>query len=119
MLMRLQKALLALILAFSFVLNGGAMQAAHAAKPVPASAAKMTKGAMPCGHARHAEKSHPCCPRQSDNEASCAADCCMSVIPVTLQACTEFSFVRYKPRPKPALALASRIADPPSRPPEV
>jgi hypothetical protein len=119
MLVRLQKALFALILALSFILNGGAMQAAHASKPVPSPAMNMAHGASPSGHAKHAGKSHPCCPHQSQHKASCTADCCTSVIPVTLQASTEFTFIHYKPRPKPALALASRITGPPSRPPKV
>jgi hypothetical protein len=114
---RLQKALLALILALSFVLNGSAMQAAHAHKSVPSPAMKMAHG-MPRGNAKHTEKSHPCCPHQNQDKASCSADCCMSVIPVTVQASTEFTFIHYKPRREPALALVSRVTGPPSRPPK-
>jgi hypothetical protein len=116
---RLQKASLALIFALSFILNGSAMRAAHANKPAPASAMMMANGAMPCDHIQDAQKHHPCCPHQGKDTASCTLDCCTSVVPVIAQTVTEFSFVQYKQRPKPVLALASRIADPPSRPPKV
>ena len=119
MLVRLQKALLALIFALSFVVNGSAMRAVHAQKTAPASAMMMTDGAMPCEHNRDALKRHPCCPGQSHDKASCTAGCCTSVMPVMTQANTQITFVIYKQRPEPALVLASRITGPPSRPPKV
>jgi hypothetical protein len=102
---RLHRALLALVFALSFILNGSAMQLAHSA--------------MPDMSAADAEKHHPCCPRQNQNKASCTADCCTSVIPVMVQAGTQFTFVQYRQRPSPVLVLSSRIPAPPSRPPQV
>jgi hypothetical protein len=116
---RPHKALLAFVFALSFILNGSAMQTVHAYKPVPPLAMKMADGAMPCHHAGDAEKHHPCCPGQGHEKASCTADCCLSVMPVMIQANTQFTFVQYKPRPKPALVLASRIPAPPTAPPKV
>jgi len=114
----LHKALLALIFALSFILNGSAMQVAHAFDSAP-MAMKTAAGAMPCDHAGAAQKHHPCCPKQDQDKASCTADCCLSVMPVMAQANTQFTFVQYKPRPKPALALSGRVSDPPTRPPRV
>jgi hypothetical protein len=116
---RLQKAMLALVFALSFVLNGSAMQLAHADKPVPRPAMSMANAGKPCSHAGNAEQHHPCCPQQGQDKAACTADCCMSVLPVMAGAGIQFTFVKYLPRSKPALVLSSRIADPPSRPPQV
>jgi hypothetical protein len=119
MLVRLRKALLAVTFVLSFILNGSAMQAAHASIPLQSAAMKMVHGTEPGGHAKHTEKSHPCCPHKGLGKFSCTADCCASAVPVTVQASAQFIFVQYKQRPKPALALSSRISGPPSRPPQV
>jgi len=116
---RLHKALLAFVLALSFVLNGGTMPLAHANASVAPPAAKMAHGVMPCDHAANVEKRHPCCPQRGSEKASCTADCCTSVTPAVVQAKTQFTFVIYKQRPKAALVLTSRVSDPPSRPPKV
>jgi hypothetical protein len=116
---RLQKALLAVVFALSFILNGSAMQLAHADKPAAPAAMNMASGAMPCDHAMNAEKHHPCCPQQGQDKASCTADCCTSVLPMMTEAAMQVIFVKYLPRAKPALVLSSRTLDPPSRPPQV
>src|SRR5262249_51064790 len=116
---RLPKALLAIFLALSFILNGSVMQAAHAHKPVPSSAIYAAHDAMPCHHAHDTQPSHPCCPSHSPDKATCTSDCCTSVVPVTLLPGTQFTYVIYKPRPHPMLAPASLVAEPPSRPPKI
>jgi hypothetical protein len=115
---RLQRALLAFAFALSFILNGSVMQAVHAHKPAPSAAMSMTGSAMPCNDAGNAEKHHPCCPQQDHEKASCTADCCTSVMPATVQANTRFTFVTYKQRPRPAVALLGRILGPPPQPPK-
>ena len=60
---RMHKALLAFVFVLSFILNGSAMQVAHAQKAVP-MAMEMTSGEMPCDHAGAVQKHHPCCPKQ-------------------------------------------------------
>jgi hypothetical protein len=117
--LRLHKALLAWVFALSFILNGSAMQLAHADKPVPRPAMSMANGGKPCNHAGKSEKHHPCCPQQGQDKASCTGDCCTSVLPVMAAAGVQFTFVKYLPQPELTLVLSSRIADPPSRPPQV
>jgi len=119
MLFRLHKALFAFVLALSFILNGSAMQAAHAAMSTSPPAMRMANDAMPYINAADAEKHHPCCPQQNHDKTSCTADCCTSVIPVIVQADAQFTFVQYKWRPKPALVLSSRTSAPLFRPPQV
>ena len=116
---RLHKALLAVVFALSFILNGSAMQMAHAHKSIPPAAMKLASDAMPCKDAGHTGKDHPCCPEQGQEKASCTAECCTSVLPVTLDTNTQFTFVKYLQRPEPALVLSSRFLSPPRRPPQV
>jgi hypothetical protein len=115
---RLTRALIAFVFALSFIVNGAAMQVAYAHTSVPAPQMTMAGHAMPCHEAAKGEKHYPCCPQHSPEKASCAADCCMSTVPMTVQATTQFTYVKYQQRPKPALALLSHISTPPSRPPQ-
>src|SRR5574337_369546 len=114
---KLAKTLLALLLALSLTLNGGAMTSAHE-KPVSSpSVVTPFNYVTPCRHAKNGQRHHPCCPKHSPDKYFCTADCCTSVVPVALQPHAQFTFIVYKQRPHPVLPLMSRIAKPPSRPP--
>src|ERR1700756_5116960 len=100
---RLSKGFVAFILALAFMLNGGAMQAARAHSNTATHATVMTEHPMPCHKSGAAKQHHPCCPGHSEDKAACTADCCTSVVPLNVEAVTHFSFVTYKPWPRPVL----------------
>src|SRR6476619_4978745 len=106
---KMAKLLLALVLALSFTLNGGAMTSAYAKRVSSPTAVTMVSDVMPCHHAKDGQRDHPCCPRHCPDKHSCAADCCTSVIPALLQPHAQFTFIVYKQRSRPVLPLMSHV----------
>ena len=65
---KLAKTLLALVLALSFTLNGGAMTSAHAKPFSSPPVVTPVNDVTPCHHAKNGQRHHPCCPKHSPDK---------------------------------------------------